>query len=131
MISNDESLWYSENMKHRSVTNRYKTINDRSITKRSISFVGGVRGDVISDVLFLLRRSLVIVNWKLALTDVDISRVVVLAGSVHHGMKSILVGAVADHSNATTWFLHAVLAGHAASCGKERPRMNGSRETNC
>lgn len=101
----------------------------RSSANASVSLVIGVGRDVIVDVLFLLRLCLMLVNLKLTLTSVDIGRVVVLAGSVHHGVKSILVGAVAHYPNPATWFLHAVLTGDAASCGNERSRMNGNQET--
>lgn len=89
---------------------------DRSIEQRSISVLGRVRGDVILDVLFLLRLILAIVNPRLALTGPD---VLVFPATVHHGVKSILVRPITDHPDATVRFLHAVLAGHAAPCKTE------------
>lgn len=89
---------------------------DRSTgERRSISVLGRVKGDVI--LLFLLRPILVIVNSRLALTGAgDAGRVLVFPGSVHHGVKSILVRPITDHPNAAVRFLHAVLAGHVAPC---------------
>lgn len=96
---------------------------DRSTGERSISVLGRVRGEVILDVLFLLRPILVIVNSRLALTGAgDAGRVLVFPGSVHHGVKSILVRPITDHPNATVRFLHAVLAGHVAPCARKEKR---------
>lgn len=96
---------------------------DRSIGQRSISVLGRVRGDVILDVLFLLRLILaMIVNPRLALTGPD---VLVFPATVHHGVKSILVRPITDHPDATVRFLHAVLAGHAAPC--KQKTQNGQK----
>lgn len=76
-----------------------------------------VRRDVAVDVFALLSSQLMVVNLRLlALTSVGSGGVVVLAGSVHHGMKSVLVRAVPDDPDAAARLLHAVLAGHAAPC---------------
>lgn len=107
---------------------------DRSFVRLVSAVAGGVLVNFVAPaVVVTVNLNLLFVNvMTMAVTLVSLRAVarpgvVVLAGSVNNRVKAVLVGSVGNHSHATARFLHAVLAGHATTCGAEKERR-GSRQ---
>lgn len=87
---------------------RYKSDRSRVVVAAadSLSEPRRVRGQLG----VLVKMGLRVVS----LAAVDPARMIVLPGSVHHRVKSLLVRVVADHPKAATWILHGIFPRHAA-----------------